>query len=190
MLILASPNGLALSLHWQVIYFNSLNHCKSHFQNGNAKIRIICFSCVHTHTFLSTRSSCPIGRPLQGPCVYRELHWHAEADENLFVISAETSITTALLFPNDTAITLELKPNEATMFPQGFTHSQFNPSCNQSAELYLNWNSANPTNFELISNLQAASQACKDSAFIQPLPSSAGTWVIDIDCAKRCGMNL
>jgi oxalate decarboxylase/phosphoglucose isomerase-like protein (cupin superfamily) len=117
-----------------------------------------------------------------GPCTYRQLHTHVLADE-LFTL-VKGNINSVIMTPNNTAISSNLTAGMVIVYPQGWPHFQYNPTC-ESAMSVVAFNAASIGTFNVIQNLVKTPASYTDDA-LSCLGDSKGTWATDPACLAAC----
>ncbi|KAG2496443.1 hypothetical protein HYH03_005667 [Edaphochlamys debaryana] len=122
-------------------------------------------------------------RATLGPCVYRALHTHYAADELLIVVSGR--IEALLLAPNHTVYKRTLEAGQNVVFPKGWNHYLYNPTCNQAhTHIFFNARYIGTINIPL--NLAAAGPEYLRATYGRNPPQPQGLWVADSKCLERC----
>lgn len=91
--------------------------------------------------------------------------------------------------PNGTVGKVQLVRGNATVYPIGLLHWQFNPSCNTTTTTAITLLKPDPQTYNIVQTMGKLPKAYVQSAFADDLPGDEGLWVLDRACAKRCGIS-
>ncbi|KAG2496444.1 hypothetical protein HYH03_005668 [Edaphochlamys debaryana] len=118
-----------------------------------------------------------------GPCTYRMLHLHFLADEVFAVTSGK--VESLLIAPNNTAYSHTLLLGDNVVYPKGWNHLQYNPTCKQ-AHTYIFFNARSIGTINTPLNVAAAGASYLRSAYGRTVPPPVGLWATDAKCLERC----
>ncbi|KAL9093105.1 MAG: hypothetical protein Q9159_000464 [Coniocarpon cinnabarinum] len=131
------------------------------------------------------------------PCSIIMPHSHPHANEFLTVVAGE--LMNAQLLANDVVLNYTLQQFQGTVYSQGFTHYQFNPTCDP-VTFAAGFDSNDPGRVKAAQSLLSilSGGASGTAAFpellspenIDEFRANVGDFAAQIDsCAKRCGLS-
>ncbi|KAG2491854.1 hypothetical protein HYH03_009810 [Edaphochlamys debaryana] len=111
------------------------------------------------------------------------LHIHFSGDELLTVITGQ--LTSTLIAPNNTVYTHDLMAGDNVVYPRGWLHLQYNPTCTQTYALVA-FNARSVGTVNIPSNMANAGNEYLRAAYGRRFPDPVGLWVTNAACAKAC----